>query len=704
MAEAKPQNREEAATRIDELRDEIRRHNRLYYVEANPEINDYAYDQLVKELEELESQYPDLVTPDSPTQRVGGQPVEGFQTVAHAVPMMSIDNTYDEQELQAWAQRVARRLGGKEDAADLEPAETRFVCEPKIDGVAVSLRYEAGRLVRGVSRGDGRYGDDITSNIRTIDPIPLRLDTSAPPGVLEVRGEVFMTFSGFRALNQDREQRGQTPFMNPRNATAGTLKLLDPRIVAERELWFYAHGRGEIEPADRFAAHFEFLEAIRDYGIPTNPKIDAAADLDDVWRYIQRFEDQISELDFPVDGVVVKVDDWDLQERLGYTSKAPRWCIAYKYAPDQAETTIRTVEWKVGKTGKITPRAIMDPVLLAGTTVQHASLHNLGYIREKDIRIGDTVLIEKAGEIIPQVVAVKTDQRGKGVEPIDPPDQCPVCGGPIDREFDPHRVKAVGEETDKLGDEDETVRRCVNPECPAQFREKLIHFAGRNQMDIDGLGEKMVDALLENDLVETFADLYALKKEDLTQLERMADKSAENLLTGIEASKDRGLARVLSSLGILHVGSATARVIAQHFPDIDALRNASAEDIEAVPDVGPVVAQSLYQWLQSDAGRRTIEGLREAGVDMTSHQPAPDTSASPIAGRTIVLTGSLESYTRSDLKEKLQTLGANVTSSVSKNTDILVAGQDPGSKYDKARELGVEIWDEAKLLDALGER
>ena len=705
MSDSRPCNRDEAAERIDELRRSIRRHNRLYYVQAAPEISDRAYDDLLKELEGLEAQHPDLVTEDSPTQRVGGEPVEGFQTVEHAVPMMSIDNTYAAGELRAWAQRVARRLGGGEDEADLKPAETRFVCEPKIDGVAISLRYERGRLVQAVTRGDGRRGDDVTSNIRTIEAIPLRLDADDPPDVLEVRGEVFMTFSGFRSLNRGREERGEQPFMNPRNATAGTLKLLDPRIVADRDLWFYAHGRGEVQPPDRFDAHFQFLQALRDFGVPTNPHADEADDLEAVWDYVQRFEQRITELDFPVDGVVVKVDDWSLQEQLGYTSKAPRWCIAYKYAPDQAETSVIDVEWKVGKTGRITPRAIMEPVLLAGTTVRHASLHNLGYIRTKDVRIGDRVLIEKAGEIIPQVVSVLTDRRGEDVAPIEGPAQCPVCQGPVEREFDPARVKEAEGRVDDLPEADETGRRCVNPECPAQFREKLIHFAGRNQMDIDGLGEKMVDALIDNDLVHSFADLYGLKVDDLTPLERMAEKSAQNLVDGIEASKGRGLGRVLASLGIRHVGAATARAIARRFEDIDALLAAAPEQIEAVPDVGPIVAASLHHWLQSAAGRHTIEGLRRAGVDLTSHEPQapPAAEDSPFAGKTIVLTGSLESYARRELKEKLEAMGAKVASIVSKNTDLLIAGEDPGGKYDKAGELGVETWDEARLLRALGE-
>lgn len=717
-----PADRDDARRRIEALRRQINRHNRLYYVEAQPEISDRQYDQLLKQLEDLEQQYPDLVTPDSPTQRVGGQPLDAFETVRHTVPMMSIDNTYAMRQargsLEAWFDRVRSGLNtdkqrptgraGLFDTAEqdqpTEPDQLRYVCEPKIDGVAISLRYEQGRLVRAVTRGDGQRGDDVTANIRTIGAIPLRLHAAdqqpaqadaeesdpppALPEVLEVRGEVFMRFDDFQRMNRQREKDGEQTFANPRNATAGTLKQLDPRIVARRTMHFYAHGRGAIEPDD-FAAHSQLLKALRSWGVPVNPLIQLAGTEDDVYAFIERFEPDRATLGYPVDGVVVKVDRYDHQHDLGATSKAPRWCIAYKYAAEQATTKLLQVDWQVGKTGKLTPRATMQPVFVAGTTVQHASLHNYGEIQRKELRLGDTVVIEKAGEIIPQVVAAVEAERPDDARPIDAPADCPICRTPVVIE---------GE-----SDAKETGRFCPNPQCPAQFREKLIHFAGRGQMDIDGLGEKVVDQLLDAGLVEHFADLYQLDTDQLVKLERMGEKSASNLVKAIEASKSRGLARLLGSLGIRHIGSSTARVVAEHFADIDQLRKAEADQLAELPDVGPIVAESLHTFLQSAAGKRTIEQLRQFGVDMTSREYAQAGSEtdSPLAGKTIVLTGSLEHYTRDQLTETLEQRGAKVTSSVSKNTDLLIAGEKAGSKLAKARQLDVTVWNEDQLVAAL---
>ncbi len=697
--------------RINHLRAEIRRHDYRYYVKAQPEISDKQYDALLDELKALEEKHPDLVTADSPTQRVGGQPIEGFQTVAHTRPMLSIDNTYDRDALYDWAKRVEKNLGietadgaGEADSLFEDDAVTAspppqvsglsYICEPKIDGVAISLRYEDGRLVRALTRGDGRQGDDVTHNIRTVRAIPLSLqqgDGPDLPGVLEVRGEVFMTFRGFARLNDARTDAGAQTFMNPRNATAGTLKQLDPRKVEDRELWFYAHGRGDVSP-DGFEKHSRFLEAIRAWGIPTSPATAAAADIDAAWQFIESFDDQRDDLDYPVDGVVVKVDRYDQQNQLGYTSRAPRWCIAYKYAPDQATTTLKQVEWKVGKTGKITPRAIMEPVLLAGTTVQHATLHNFGQVRRLDVRLGDTVVIEKAGEIIPQVIKVEKDQRPDDADPIEAPEQCPECHTDVVIERDAEEV--------------ETGRFCPNPECPAQFREKLIHFAGRGQMDIDGLGEKLIDQLIENDLVHSFADLYRLAAEQLAGLERMGEKSAANVIAGIEQSKARGLARVLSGLGIRHIGNATARAICRRFDSIESLSEATTEQLETVEDVGPIVAASLHNWLGSARGKQAMADLRDAGVDLTSHEPPEGQGAgdSHLAGKTIVLTGSIEGWTREELKEQLEAMGAKVTGSVSKKTDVVIAGEDPGSKLDKARDLGVDVWGRDEVNQLFGDR
>ncbi len=671
-----------AADRIAELREQINRHNRLYYVENAPEISDRQFDQLLETLAELETKHPDLVTPDSPTQRVGGEPIEGFQTVEHTVPMMSIDNTYDQDELQAWADRTAKRLGAGDD---LFGGDVPFVCEPKIDGVAISLRYEHGRLVRAVTRGDGRRGDDVTANIRTVRAVPLRLSGDGVPDVVEVRGEVFMPNDRFARLNEQRDAEGKPVFANPRNATAGSLKQLDPRETAKRFLCFYAHGRGEVEP-DRFESHRQLLETFRAWGLPVNRSTGVARNMDEVWQYINDFDPQRARQGYPVDGVVVKVDRYDQQRELGHTAKAPRWCIAYKYAPEQAVTKLLKVDWQVGKTGKLTPRATMQPVFVAGTTVQHATLHNLDEIRRKDIRLGDTVVIEKAGEIIPQVVEVQVDKRPVDARRIAAPEQCPSCGGPVRQE------------------EGEVAHRCLNPECPAQFREKLIHFAGRGQMDIDGLGEKLVDQLLDAGLVEHFADLYHLKAEDVAKLERLGEKSSAKLIQAIEASKDRGMARVLASLGIRHVGGATARALAQHFSDMRQLKQADAEALAEVPDIGPIVAESLHRYFTCDAGQATIDALDEAGVDLTSHRQGQTAgqAESPFAGKTIVLTGSLESLTRPELTEKLEALGAKVTASVSKHTDLVIAGEEAGGKLDKAHALGVEVWHEPQLLEALG--
>ena len=687
------------AKRIAELRREIDRHNRLYYVEAKTEITDKAFDALLRELQDLEAQHPDLVTPDSPTQRVGGEPIEGFQTVAHSRPMMSIDNTYDQDELRKWYDRTVKAIvkaqadtageAGDKLIAERDAPEPELVLEPKIDGVAVSLRFEKGKLVRALSRGDGKRGDDITHNVRTIRSIPLTLDADKNelPDVLEVRGEIFMPDAEFQRINEAREEKGLERFANPRNATAGTLKSLDPAVAAERRLMFYAHGRGELEP-DILTSHHGFLALLRSLGLPTNEHTKRIGTFGEAWSFIESFQDKRADLGYATDGIVIKIDEHTLQELLGATSKAPRWCIAYKYAAEQATTVLKEVVWQVGKTGKLTPRATMEPVFLAGTTVQHATLHNLDEIERKDIRIGDTVVIEKAGEIIPQVVSVVTEKRPKDSRPIKAPKQCPSCGLPIQ----------------KL--EEEVAHRCVNPECPAQFREKLIWFVGRNQMDIDGLGEKAVHQLTDADLLNTFGDVYNLhkKRDELLKLERMGEKKVENLLAGIDVSKSRGLSRVLAGLGIRHVGASAANSLAQHFGDIDAIKNADPEIIAEVEDIGPITADSIHTFLNSDAGQHVIRELKDAGVDLTEAQtaPPPDAADSPVAGKTIVITGTFEAYDRNELKAKLTALGAKVTGSVSKNTNILCAGEKAGSKLTKAEQLGVEVWDQAKVMEVVG--
>jgi len=683
--------------RIEQLRAELRRHNRLYYVEAAPEISDQEYDKLLKELERLEEKHPDLVTPDSPTQRVGGEPIEGFETVAHAVPMLSIDNTYSRDELRAWYDRTRKALIKKADEEDQgnlfggEDAPLRLVVEPKVDGVALSLRYEDGRLVRAVTRGDGRRGDDITHNIRTVRAIPLSLqadeDDVEVPATFEARGEIFMPDEVFAQLNARRQEQGLELFANPRNSNAGTLKQKDPKNVASG-LRIFVHGRGEVDP-DPFETHTDFLDAARALGLPTNPHTSAVEGFDAAWAFIERFEQDRRSLGYATDGVVIKLDRYDQQTALGLRTKSPRWCIAYKYAAEQATTKLKEVEWTVGKTGRVTPRAIMEPVQLAGTTVKHASLHNADEIERLGLHAGDEVVIEKAGEIIPHVIRVHRESREKkDTRPIQPPADCPSCGTTLQRQ------------------EDEVDWRCVNPECPAQLRERLIWFVGRDQMDIEGLGEKLIIQLLDAGLVRNFGDIFRLheKREQVLELDRMAEKKLENLLAGIEASKSRGLARVLASLGIRHVGGTAARALARHFGDIDSLLNADEEAIAEVDEIGPITADSVYRFLQSDAGQHVIDDLKDAGVDLTEPQAesASETAeASPFAGKTIVLTGTLESYDRKTLTETLEGLGAKVTGSVSKNTDLLIAGESAGSKLSKAQSLGVEIWDEAQLLEAL---
>ena len=672
----------EARRRIEELRDLLRRADRAYYVDADPIMSDPEYDRRLAELAELEAGHPAFDDPDSPTRRVGGEPIGGFETARHAVPMRSIDNTYSIEDLSAWIERVAKLLRDGEAVA--EDADPVLVCDPKIDGLAVSLRYERGRLVQATTRGDGEKGDVVTSNVRTIRGIPLRLETETPPAVLEVRGEIYLPDREFARINAEREAAGEPLFANARNAAAGTLKLLDPRIVASRRLAFSAHGRGEAVGPIGAEGHWAFLARLRDWGVPVEPLAVLATHPAEAVAAVEAFAEKRRSLGYACDGMVVRVDSFAMQAALGSTSKAPRWCIAFKYPPDRATSRLLEVAWQVGKGGTLTPRATMEPVLLAGTTVRHATLHNIEEIRRKDIRLGDRIEVEKAGEIIPQVVAPVVKDRTGSERPIEPPAACPECGGPVEQEGP------------KLF--------CVNPECPAQFREKVKWFAGRGQMDLEGFGEKLVDQLVDARLVAHFADLFELSKEDLQSLERVGETSAQNLLAAAEEAKGRGLARVLAGLGIRHVGTATAKTIARHYPDADTLRRATAEELEGLPDFGPITAAAVAEYLHSAAAGETFRRLAAAGVDLSSREFRPGgegDAAGPFAGKTIVLTGELESFTRPELTERLERLGAKVTGSVSKRTDLVVAGAAAGSKLAKANQLGIEVWDEARLLAAL---
>ncbi|MCK4872575.1 MAG: NAD-dependent DNA ligase LigA [Phycisphaerales bacterium] len=682
------------AKRIRELRTRLDEANRAYYVDANPIMSDAQFDELLRELVDLEAKHPELDDANSPTKRVGGEPIDGFKTVPHAVSMLSIDNTYSHTELRAWHDRVAKQLGaGASEDAGLFGEGFTYIVDPKVDGVAISLCYEHGRLVQALTRGDGMEGDDVTVNARTIRAIPLSLretKSGTMPDILEVRGEVFMPTVEFQRINAARDEAGESApggFMNPRNATAGTLKQLDPKIVAQRRLSFVAHGRGVMP--DGFAdTHGAYLDRIRSLGVPVSPEVKQCSTIDDVLDAIEAFDGRRRGLGYETDGMVVRVDRFDQQQALGVTSKSPRWCIAFKYPAEQARTTLLRVDWQVGKGGKLTPRATMEPVLLSGTTVSHATLHNADEIARKDIRIGDTVVVEKAGEIIPQVVEVVADVRTGKEKKIKPPAKCPSCGETIVRL------------------EDEVAHRCVNPECPAQFRERLIWFAGRGQMDIDGLGVKSVDQFLDAGLLEHFADIFTLKRrrDELLKLERMGEKKIDNLLAGIEAAKGRGLARVLAGLGIRHIGTTAAKVLARSYTTIDDLLAASVDDIANLRDFGEITARTLHNWLHSDVGRHTIEALRDVGVsfDSSDYQlPGSEEAETIFTGKTIILTGTLRTYGRAELKEIIESLGGTVTTSVSSKTDLVIAGEKAGSKLTRAQEIGIDIWDEKRLLDEL---
>lgn len=661
--------------RIERLRREIRRHDHLYYVLSAPEIDDRQYDGLFAELKDLEAAHPELVAADSPTQRVSGRPLDAFSTVRHAVPMLSIDNTYSADELRAFDERIRRQL---------ETSEYDYVVELKIDGLAVSLRYEHGRLVTGATRGDGEVGDDVTANIRTIKPIPLSLfDGGAVPAVLEVRGEVYMPTRSFIELNRMRTEAGEPAFANPRNAAAGSLKLLDARITATRNLAFFAYATGEVsQPLAR--EHDRTLTQLQALGLPVNPHIQRAKNIDEVIEICLAWGPKRFELDYQTDGMVVKVNRYDQRDILGATGRAPRWCIAYKFPAERAETVVESIAVQVGKSGALTPVANLKPVSLSGTTVKRASLHNFDEMRRLDVRIGDTVVIEKAGEIIPQVVEVKTERRPPGTKPFEVPKRCPVCDSEV------------------VKDEAGVYVRCPNPQCSGQLKERLRYFAGRGQMDIERLGVSLIEQLVDRGLVQGFADLYRLRKEDLAALQRMGEKSAQNVLDGIEDSKTRPLWRFLAALGIRHVGGQSAQVLAEHFGSLAALREASREELEAIDQIGPVMAESIYGYLHEPRHQAVIDDLLAAGVQPQAEAARARTGA--FSGKTVVVTGSLEHFSRQQAQQAIKDAGGKASSSVSKKTDFVVAGAEPGSKLDKARELGVAVIDERQFMEMLSGR
>ncbi len=622
-------------------------------------------------MRDLEAEHPELVTPDSPTQRVGGQPTDAFASVRHRVPMLSLDNTYSPEELREFEERIFRLVGKRKIA---------YVTELKVDGLSMALHYEGGRLARGVTRGDGVRGDDVTPNVRAIRAVPLVLQGDPPP-VLEVRGEVFLPRSRFEAINREREEREEEPFANPRNAAAGTMKTLDPRVVAERGLDVFLYQVAHVEGASP-RGQWDALERLRRWGLRTNPASRRCRGLDEVLEFCDAWRDRRDSLEYDIDGVVVKVDDFTLQQELGFTAKFPRWAIAYKYPARQATTVVRSIDVYVGRTGKLTPVAQLEPVFLAGSTVARATLHNEEEVGRKDVRVGDTVLIEKGGDVIPKVVEVVGSKRPDSARPWVPPEACPVCGTPA--------VKPEGE----------VDRRCPNSSCPAQIEERLKHFAGRDAMDIEGLGEALVRQLMEKGLVHDFADLYHLDPAQLAGLERMADKSARNLVAQIEKSKSRDLRQLLFGLGIRFVGERGAQLLARHFRSLDAIGRASLEEIDAIYDIGPAVAASVRDWFARDANRRLVERLAAAGVRVEEGGSPP--VSQEFQGMQFVLTGGLSSLARDEVKSAIEARGGRVTSSVSKKTSVVVVGAEAGSKLDKAKELGIETWDEATLRSKLG--
>jgi DNA ligase (NAD+) len=665
-----------SAQRAEELRRLIHHHNYKYYVEARPEISDREYDRLVKELEKLEETHPELITPDSPTQRVGGQPIEGFVTVEHRQPMLSIDNTYNALELREFDRRVRKLL----------PGETiTYVVELKIDGVAISLTYENGQFTVGATRGDGARGDDVTHNLRTIRELPLRLLTDDLPPLFEVRGEVYMTLEDLARLNRERTAKGLEPFANPRNSAAGSLKLLDPRLCAERHLRLFTYALGATEGVT-VQTHLEALDLLRSYGFPVNPHIQECATIDEVIDYCNSWAHRRHQLLYETDGMVIKVSDFAQRDRLGATSKAPRWVVAFKYEAEQALTKVLKIEVQVGKTGILTPVAHLEPVQLAGTTVSRASLHNADEIARKDIRIGDRVLVEKAGEIIPYVIRSEPGARTGREQVFHFPSQCPVCGAPVERE------------------EGGAYYRCMGPACPAQLKERLRFYAHRKAMDIEGLGTALIDQLVETELVHSIPDLYRLTLEPLVELDRMGKKSANNLLAGIQASKERGLCRLLTGLGIRHVGDHVAQLLAAEFGNIDGVTNASVERLAQIEGVGPERAESIYRFFQSAAGRKTIEELRSLGLKLTEERCLAPTAAgdNQVAGKTFVVTGTLSRYSREEIETLIQKHGGKATASVSKKTDYVIAGEKAGSKLDKARQLGVRVLSEEDFERLIG--
>ena len=660
--------REDIRSRIEDLRERVRYHSRRYYIEDTPEIPDAEYDALYKELESLEAENPELVTPDSPTQRVGAEPLEGFEKIRHAIPMLSLSNARKPEDLREWDARVRRLLG--------EDETPRYVTELKIDGLAISLRYESGSLTRGATRGNGTVGEDVTANLRTIRSIPEKLSDGAPE-VLEPRGEVYMSLEEFEKLNRRQEEEGKAPFANPRNAAAGSIRQLDSGITARRPLTVFLYGVGE--GYESYESHSEALASLKSYGLRVNPH-EMHDSIDSVVEECRRWAEKRDEVGYQVDGVVVKVDSREQQEKLGSVQKAPRWAIAYKFEPLAGRTKLEDVFVHVGRTGALTPQAVLAPVNVGGVTISRATLHNEDYIKEKDILVGDTVVVERAGDVIPQVVRPVVEERSGDEREFEMPANCPVCGEPVSRP------------------EGEAVTRCVNARCPAQAVEHLIHWCSKAAMDIDGLGEKLVTRLFDLGLIRDAADIYKLEAEQLVPLEGFGEKSAENLIQAIKQSKEQPFERVLYSLGIRHVGAVTAQLIAGRFSGEDLMAGVETGSLTEIEGVGEVVARAVIDYFALEDNRALVERLMETGLDF--HSSGPDVAEGPLTGKRIVITGSL-SRPRSYFVGRLEEAGGTFTSSVSKNTDYVLAGEEAGSKLDRASELGVPVLDEAGFEELL---
>jgi DNA ligase (NAD+) len=667
-----PAANKDAEKKIEALREKIRRHEYLYYVLDQPEISDAEFDQLMQQLKDLEAEHPSLVTPDSPTQRVGGKPREGFVKVPHSSPMLSLDNTYNEEELRDWERRV-HELSGRSDVD--------YVCELKLDGMSLALIYEDGKLVRGVTRGDGSVGEDVTLNVRTVHSIPLsiereKLKKAGIPVSFEARGELLMPTAAFRKLNEERERNGLATFANPRNFTAGTVRQLDSSVTAQRRLDFFPYfllvnGRTYLD------RHWETLTALDKAGFKVNPNRKLVHSMDEVWAFIQQWEAKRDSLPYEIDGIVVKVDRTALQDELGFTGKAPRWAIAYKYAARAGITKLEDIRVQVGRTGKLTPVAMLAPVLIGGTTVRNATLHNMDEIERLGVKIGDWVQVERGGDVIPKVAKVIEDKdHPRGHKTFVMPEKCPECGTKV--------VRTEGE----------VDYRCVNANCPAKLRETILHFASRGVMNIDGMGDALVNQLTDRGLVKNVADIYKLTKDDLLSLERMGDKSAQNILDEIENSKNLPLERVIYGLGIRMVGERTAQFLAEHFGSMEDLEKASVEELQNVNEVGPRIAESIVEFFSIPANRKLVDRLREADLKLEGQKKRRGTK---LAGKTFVLTGTLAKYTRDEAKKLIEDAGGKVTGSVSKKTDYVVAGADAGSKLDKAKELGLAVIDEKEM-------